>query len=53
MDIEEILCEFIDWINMAQDTDKLRFVDKYSNYSGFYKMKISAWPAEKLAACEG
>ncbi len=54
MDIKEIMCEGMDWSNMAQDSEKLRFVDNKSLIdSGFYKIRGTAWLAEKLAACEG
>jgi hypothetical protein len=32
MDITEIMCEDKDWINMAQDVDKLRYVDNKFNW---------------------
>ncbi len=53
MDIKEIVCEGMDWSNMAQDSEKLRYVDKSPIDSGFYKIRGTAWLAEKLAACEG
>ena len=54
MDINEIVCEGKYWINMAQDSDKLLFVDNKSLIdSGFDKIRGTAWLAEKLAACQG
>lgn len=54
MDIKEIMCEDMGWINMAQDVDKLRYVDNRSLIdSGLDKLRGTAWLAEKLAALKG
>jgi hypothetical protein len=44
----------MDWINMAQDSDKVEFVDNiFLIDCGLDKINVPPWLAEKLAACEG
>ena len=46
MNIKEIVCGGKDWVNMAQDSDKLGFVDNIILIdSGFDKIRGTAWLA--------
>ena len=53
MDLKGIVCEDMDWTDMAHGNDKWWAVDKKSLVnSGLDKMSGTSWPAEKLAACQ-
>jgi hypothetical protein len=54
MDVREIVCECMDWINMAQESDKLEFDGNKSIIDcGLEKISGTAWLADRQAGCEG
>ena len=53
MDLKGIVCEDMDWTDIAKGNGKWWTVDKECLMdSGFDKMKGTSWLAEKLAACQ-
>lgn len=53
MDLKGIVCEDMDWTDMAHGNDKWWAADKKSLVnSGLDKMRGTPWLAEKLVACQ-
>jgi len=53
MGLKGIVCEDMDWTDIAKSNDKWWTVHKkYLMNSGFDKMKGTSWLVEKLAACQ-